>query len=159
VERENANATRATRRQQELTTVAPAVGQHAANAGQSNDNAGQQAPVAPTNPQQHEPRANRLRARDLLRDFERDGLEVYNSPQTNLGAALAALNHLEDTPTVRRLQANVRVAAARIEERGIGYSRLAASSYSRSRSERPHQRRRSNGPLVPVAEEDEVKTK
>jgi hypothetical protein len=32
--------------------------------------------------------------RDLLRDFERDGLEVYNSPQTNLGAALAALNHL-----------------------------------------------------------------
>jgi hypothetical protein len=24
---------------------------------------------------------NRLRARDLLRDFERDGLEVYYSPQ------------------------------------------------------------------------------
>jgi hypothetical protein len=23
--------------------------------------------------------------RDLLRDFEHDGLEVYNSPQTNLG--------------------------------------------------------------------------
>jgi hypothetical protein len=29
-----------------------------------------------------------------------------------LGAALAALNHLEDSPMVRRLQANVRVAAA-----------------------------------------------
>jgi hypothetical protein len=55
---------------------------------------------------------NRLRARDLLSDFEQDGLEVYNSPQTNLGAALAALNQHEDTPTVRRLQANVRVAAA-----------------------------------------------
>jgi hypothetical protein len=51
-------------------------------------------------------------ARDLLRDFERGGLEVYNSPQTNLGAALATLNHLEDTPMVRRLQDNVRVAAA-----------------------------------------------
>jgi hypothetical protein len=60
-----------------------------------------------------------LLARDLLRDFERDGLKVYNSPQTNLGAALAALNHLEDTPMVRRLQANVLVAPAQIEERAL----------------------------------------
>jgi hypothetical protein len=29
-----------------------------------------------------------------------------------LGASLAALNHLKDSPMVRRLQANVRVAAA-----------------------------------------------
>jgi hypothetical protein len=94
-----------------------------------------------------------VRARDLLRDFERDDLEVYNSPQTNLGAALAALNHLEDSPTVRRLQANVRVAAAQIEARGPGYRRSTSSSYSRSRSERPRQRRRSQGPLNPVAEE------
>jgi hypothetical protein len=43
------------------------------------------------------PRANRLCARDLLTDFECDGLEVYNSPQTNLGADLASLNHLEDS--------------------------------------------------------------
>jgi hypothetical protein len=56
-----------------------------------------------------------------------------------LGAALAALNHLEDSPMVRRLQANVRIATAQIEERGPGYSRSAASSYSRSRSERPRQ--------------------
>jgi hypothetical protein len=53
----------------------------------------------------------------------------------------------------RRLQANVRVAAAQIEERGPRYSRSAASSYSKSRSERPRQRRRSQGPLDPVAEE------
>jgi hypothetical protein len=71
----------------------------------------------------------------------------------NLGAALATLNHLEDTPTTRRLQANVHVAAAQIEERGTRYSRSAASCYSRSRSEHPRQRRRSNGPLEPVAEE------
>jgi hypothetical protein len=58
-----------------------------------------------------------MRARDL-RDFECDSLEVYNSPQTNLGAALTALNHLEDAPAVRRLQANVRIAVAQIEERG-----------------------------------------
>jgi hypothetical protein len=51
-----------------------------------------------------------------MRDFERDGLKVYNSPQTNLGAALATLNQFEDSPAVRRLQANVRVAAAQIEE-------------------------------------------
>jgi hypothetical protein len=94
--------------------------------------------VAPVAPQQRRhddpPRANRLRARDLLRDFERDGLDVYNSQQTNLGAALAVLNHLEDSPAIRRLQANVRDAAAQIEERGPGYSRSAASSYSADRS-------------------------
>jgi hypothetical protein len=56
-----------------------------------------------------------------------------------LGAALAALNHLEDSPALQRIQANVRVAAAQIEERGLGYSRSAASSYSRSRSEHPRQ--------------------
>jgi hypothetical protein len=55
-----------------------------------------------------------------------------------LGAALTALNHLEDYLMARRLQANVRVAAAQIEERGLGYSRFAASSYSRRKSERPH---------------------
>jgi hypothetical protein len=70
-----------------------------------------------------------------------------------LGAALAVLNHLEDSPAIRRLQANVRVAAAQIEERGPGYSRSAASSNSRSSSERPRQRRRSQGSLDPVAEE------
>jgi hypothetical protein len=36
-----------------------------------------------------------------------------------LGAALAALNHLEDTPMVRRLQANVLVAPAQIEKRAL----------------------------------------
>jgi hypothetical protein len=78
---------------------------------------------------------------------------VYNSMQINLGAVLVALNHLEDSLAVRCLQANVRVAAAQIEERGTRYSRSAASSYSRSRSERPRQRRHSQGPLEPVAEE------
>jgi hypothetical protein len=33
---------------------------------------------------------------------------------------------------VRRIQANVRVTAAQIEERGPGYSRSATSSYSRT---------------------------
>jgi hypothetical protein len=54
-ERENANAARATRWQQELAAASLAAsqqpGQHAANAGQGNDNARQQAPAAPTNPQ------------------------------------------------------------------------------------------------------------
>jgi hypothetical protein len=103
--------------------------------------------VAPAAPQQRRhdnpPRANRLRVRDLLQDFERDRLDIYNSSQTNLRASLAVLNHLENSLAIRRLQANVRVAAAQIEERGPGYSRSAASSYSRSRSEHPRQRRRS----------------
>jgi hypothetical protein len=124
-ERENANAARAVRRQQELAAVVPGAGQQPGqqplNARQVNDNAEQQAPTtlaAPQQRQDNQPRANRLCS--SLRDFERDGLEVYNSPQTNLGAALSALNHLEDSPGVRRLQANVRVAATQIDERGPG---------------------------------------
>jgi hypothetical protein len=126
-EHENTNATRAVRRQQELAVAAPGAGRPLANAGQVNANVGQQAPAAPADPQQ--------RCRDDLPRANR--LKVYNSPQTNLGAALAALNLLEDSPMVRHLQANVHVAAAQIEERGPGYNRSAASSYSRSRSERP----------------------
>jgi hypothetical protein len=160
-ERENANAARAVRRQQEIAAAAPGAGQQPGqqplNVGQVNANAGQQAPAAPAAPQQRRhddpPRANRLRARGLLKDFERDGFEVYNSPQTNSGATLAALNHLEDSLAVRRIQANIRIAAAQIEERGPRYNRSAASSYSRSRSECPRQRRRSQGPLELVGEE------
>jgi hypothetical protein len=38
-------------------------------------------PGAPQQQQnQNEPRRHRLRARDLLKDFEQDGHEVYNSP-------------------------------------------------------------------------------
>jgi FtsZ-interacting cell division protein ZipA len=152
-ERENANADMAARWQQELAAAAPVTGQHAANAGQGNDNIGEQAPIAPANHQHHEGHPSHLRARDLLRNFEHDGLEVYNSPQTNPVAALAALNQFEDTPMIRRLQANVHFATAQIEERGPGYSRSAASSYFRSRSKRPRQQRRNNGSLEPVAEE------
>jgi hypothetical protein len=109
---ENVNVARAVRRQQELAASAPGPSQQPVNAGQVNDNTKQQAPTTPQQRRHDDPpRANRLRARYLLRDFERDGLEVYNSPQTNLGAALATLNHLEDSPAVRRLQANVRVTA------------------------------------------------
>jgi hypothetical protein len=35
-----------------------------------------------------------------MRDFEQDGHEVYNPPQAYLGAALAALGQLEDTPAI-----------------------------------------------------------
>jgi hypothetical protein len=51
-ERENANAARAVRRQQELSVAIPGVGQQPANAGQVNTNIGQQAPAAPAAPQQ-----------------------------------------------------------------------------------------------------------
>jgi hypothetical protein len=55
-ERENANASRAIRRQQELAAIVPGAdqqpGQQPLNAGQVNDNAGQQAPAAPSAPRQ-----------------------------------------------------------------------------------------------------------
>jgi hypothetical protein len=88
-ERENANAARAVRRQQEIATAAPGAGLQPANAEQvnantgqvninagqvnpnarqANTNAGQQALVAPATPQLRRqddpPRANRLHARD-----------------------------------------------------------------------------------------------
>jgi hypothetical protein len=80
IERENTNVARATTHgQQELAAAAPGAGQPAGNIGQGAGNqpvgnVGAQAPAAPAAPQQHqqhnEPRRNRLRARDLLRDFE-----------------------------------------------------------------------------------------
>jgi hypothetical protein len=95
--------------------------------------------VALATPQQqqnhNEPRRVRLQARALLRDFEQDGHEVYNSPQANLGATLVALGQLEDTPAIQCLQAHIRVATAQVEERCPGYSRTTSRSYSRSRSE------------------------
>jgi hypothetical protein len=51
-ERENANAARAVRRQQEVAAAAPGAGLQPANAGQVNANAGQQALMAPATPQQ-----------------------------------------------------------------------------------------------------------
>jgi hypothetical protein len=112
------------------------------------------APAALEAPQQHkEPRRNRLRARDLMRDFEQDGHEVYNSPQANLGAALATLGQLEDTPKIRCIYAHIRVATSQVEERGPGYIKSAASTSSSSRLEHPRQRCRSNGPLETVAKE------
>jgi hypothetical protein len=75
-EHENANAARAVRCQQELAIAAPGASQPPANAGEVNVNVRQQALAAPAAPQERRPpRANRLRARDLLRDFECDGLE------------------------------------------------------------------------------------
>jgi hypothetical protein len=66
-ERENANAARAIRRQQELAIAALVASQPPANTSQVNVNVGQQAPAAPAAPQQRRrddpPRANRLRAR------------------------------------------------------------------------------------------------
>jgi hypothetical protein len=115
-------------RQHELAAAGPA-------AEQPLGKIGMQAPTAPVAPQPHqqhnEPHRNRLRARDLLRDFEQDSHEVYYSPQANLGVALAALGQLEDTPAIWRLQAHIRVATTQVEESSTGYSRSATSSYSR----------------------------
>jgi hypothetical protein len=65
-ERENSNAARAVRRQQELAAATLGAGHQPANAGQVNANAVQQAPAAPAAPQQRRhddpPRANKLRA-------------------------------------------------------------------------------------------------
>jgi hypothetical protein len=65
----------------------------------------------------------------------------------------AALGQLEDTSAIRRLQAHIRIVTAQVEERGPGYSRSVASSYSRSRAKHLHQQRRGNGPLELVVEE------
>jgi hypothetical protein len=85
VKRDNANAARAIRCQQELAPAASTIEQPPGNIGM-------QAPADPAAPQLHqqrnEPRRNRLRARDLLRSFEHDGHEVYNSPKPTWGLLL-----------------------------------------------------------------------
>jgi hypothetical protein len=69
-----------------------------------------------------------LRDKDLLRDFEEADLEVYNSLQTNLGAALAEVGQLEDTPAMHQLLAHIRAATTQVEERSQG----TASRYQAS---------------------------
>jgi hypothetical protein len=84
-------------------------------------------PDAAQQQHQDEPRQHCQRARDLLRDFEKDGHEVYNSPQANLGATLAELGQLRDIPATQCLQAHIRIATAQVEERSQGYNRSASS--------------------------------
>jgi hypothetical protein len=166
IRHENANVEQVVCRQEKKDAAAVAASQPVENVVSGADdqlagNVGGQALAAPAahQRQDNEPRRHLLRARDLLRYFEQDGHEVYNSHQSNLGAALVELGQLEDTPATRRLQDHIRIATAQVEERGVGYSRSASSSYSRSRSEWPRQRHHNNAPLQPVDEERGARTK
>jgi hypothetical protein len=76
--------------------------------------------------------------RDLRLEFEEAGLPTFNSPQANLGAALARLHQANPSPEANTSMANVQVATALVEE-GSAVSKSAASTssqHSRSRSNR-----------------------
>ena len=154
--REQANADRAQRRQEEARQDIPAAaapGNANVNAEGNNGAVHQQAQAVPRQQRHDDQVRKRIRARDLQRDFEEAGHEVYNSPQANLGVAMVGLQLLPDTPAIRRALAHVRVANTQVEERSQGQSRSAATYHSKSRSVRQGHDYNANRPLLVLAEE------
>jgi hypothetical protein len=78
-------------------------------------------------------------ARDLCLEFEEAGLPTFNSPQANLGAALARLQQANPSLEVEVAMAYVQVATALVEEKSAASKSAASTSsrHSRSRSNRP----------------------
>jgi hypothetical protein len=79
-----------------------------------------------------------LCARDLRLDFEEAGLQTFNSPQANLGVALAHLQQANPSPEAKAAMAYVRIAIALVEKSAASKSAASTSSrHSRSRSNWP----------------------
>jgi hypothetical protein len=76
-------------------------------------------------------------APDLRLEFKEVGLLTFNSPQANLGAAMARLQQANPSLEPDAAMAYLRVATALVEERSAA-SKSAASTSSR------HSRSRSN---------------
>jgi hypothetical protein len=75
-------------------------------------------------------------ARDLRLEFEEARLPTFNSPQGNLGAAMARLQQANPTLEADAAMAYLRVATALVEERSATSKSAAStlSQHSRSRS-------------------------
>jgi hypothetical protein len=78
-------------------------------------------------------------ARDLRLEFEKEGLPTFNSPQANLGAALARHQQVDPSPEVEEAMAHIRVATSLVEEKSAASKSAASTSrrHSRSRSSQP----------------------
>jgi hypothetical protein len=78
-------------------------------------------------------------AHDLRLEFEEAGLPIFNSPQANLGAALARLQQANPWPEAEAAMAYVRIATSLVEEKSAASKSAASTSsrHSRSRSNRP----------------------
>jgi hypothetical protein len=73
-------------------------------------------------------------ARDLRIEFEEAGLPTFNSPQANLGAALARLQQADPSPEVEAAMEHVGVATALVEEKSVASKSAASTSSRHSRS-------------------------
>jgi hypothetical protein len=71
--------------------------------------------------------------------FEEAGLSMFNSPQANLGAALARLQQANPSPEVEAAMAHVRMDTTLVEEKSAASKSSASTSsrHSRNRSNRP----------------------
>jgi hypothetical protein len=72
--------------------------------------------------------------RDLRLEFEEAGPPTFNSPQANLGAALARLQQANPSPEVEAAMAHIRVATALVEEKSAASKSTASTSSRHSRS-------------------------
>jgi hypothetical protein len=88
-----------------------------------------------------------LCARDLRLEFEEAGLPMFNSPQANLGAALARLQQSNPKPEVEAATTHVQVATALVEEKSAT-SKSAASTSSRHSRSRPNRHAHSRLPTI-----------
>jgi hypothetical protein len=88
-----------------------------------------------------------LCAHDLRLEFEEAGLPAFNSPQANLGAALARLQQANPSPEVEAAMAHVRVATTLVEEKSA-VSKSAASTSSRHSHSRSNQPAHSRLPTI-----------
>jgi hypothetical protein len=73
-------------------------------------------------------------ARDLRLEFEEAGLPTFNSPQDNLGAAMARLQQANLSPEAEAAMAELWVATALVEEKSAASKSAASSSSQHSRS-------------------------
>lgn len=72
---------------------------------------------------QDDQRRHRICAKDLQKDFEEASHKVYNSPQANVGAALAKIGQLLDTLAMRRALSHIWATTAQVEELSQGFNR------------------------------------
>jgi hypothetical protein len=73
-------------------------------------------------------------ARDLRLEFEEAGFPTFNSPQANLGTALARLQQANPSPEVEAAMAYFRVTTALVEEKSATSKSAASTSSWHSRS-------------------------
>lgn len=88
-----------------------------------------------------------------MQEFDATGIQTFNSPQANLGAAIARLQQATPNPEIETVIANLRITNALVEEKSAASKSASSSGSKQSRSRSHHPRAPRNPPLEPILEE------